>query len=295
MTAEAIARVVHDLRIGNVFDRFNKHYPDTADAETRKRVFQRSTVIDATAMYNEVTTHEVWLYEDHMVNPVWESPLVCYVNQHGNVLVMHAPIIWPADYEEMWEKLKWQPEPEVGHTIDWDRVKLLYMPMLYLGGRSKNEPILTSGPVHGWRVAVYEGGEIADIRWVDFSNGEYEVFDHWQNAISTLLRTFTLANCVNVELAEPVRPKAERKRIERTGVRVSEIHLRPISKSYRGKGGPTQGLVPLHSVRGHFAEYGTNGRGLLFGKYAGRYWIPAHARGNPERGEVEQSYLVETQ
>jgi hypothetical protein len=76
---------------------------------------------------------------------------------------------------------------------------------------------------------------------------------------------------------------------------VAEIHVRPISNSYRGKGKESVafGSVPLHSVRGHFAEYGTNGRGKLFGKYSGRYWIPAHARGSSEHGEVEQSYVME--
>jgi hypothetical protein len=110
-----------------------------------------------------------------------------------------------------------------------------------------------------------------------------------------VLGALNLGNCVNVELMEPKRSRAESRRIERMGVRVSELHVRPISKSYRGKGGAEPlGTVPIHSVRGHFATYGPEyGRKLLFGKYAGRYWIPAHARGNPAAGEVQQSYVME--
>jgi hypothetical protein len=53
--------------------------------------------------------------------------------------------------------------------------------------------------------------------------------------------------------------------------------------------------VPLTSVRGHFATYGQDGRGLLFGKYAGRYWIPQHARGSAEHGVVAQEFRLEAE
>jgi hypothetical protein len=46
----------------------------------------------------------------------------------------------------------------------------------------------------------------------------------------------------------------------------------------------------LHICRGHFAEYTEDGK--LFGKYVGRYWIPAHMKGNPELGTIEKDYEV---
>lgn len=48
----------------------------------------------------------------------------------------------------------------------------------------------------------------------------------------------------------------------------------------------------MHVVRGHHAEYGTNGRGLHFGKYERKIWIPAHVRGNEELGIVVKDYEV---
>lgn len=67
-------------------------------------------------------------------------------------------------------------------------------------------------------------------------------------------------------------------------------------KEYRGQDANT-GLKDfdprrMHVVRGHHAEYGTNGRKLLFGKYERKIWIPAHVRGNEERGIVVKDYEV---
>jgi hypothetical protein len=84
--------------------------------------------------------------------------------------------------------------------------------------------------------------------------------------------------------------------MQRSGVEVSEIHVRPISKSYRSTNrGPAMSPgVPLSTVRGHHAHYGPKyGRALLFGKYEGRFWIPQHARGSEILGSHEQEYVVE--
>ena len=53
---------------------------------------------------------------------------------------------------------------------------------------------------------------------------------------------------------------------------------------------PVQGVLPAHLVRGHFAHYGDERP--LFGKYSGTFWVPSHARGNPEVGTVLKDYSV---
>lgn len=67
-------------------------------------------------------------------------------------------------------------------------------------------------------------------------------------------------------------------------------------KEYQGRDRDTglQDFDPrrMHVVRGHHAEYGTNGRKLLFGKYERKIWIPAHVRGNEELGIVVKDYEV---
>ena len=40
------------------------------------------------------------------------------------------------------------------------------------------------------------------------------------------------------------------------------------------------GAMPRHVCRGHFAEYGSQfGKELLFGKHAGRFFVPPHLKG----------------
>ena len=59
------------------------------------------------------------------------------------------------------------------------------------------------------------------------------------------------------------------------------------------------GTMPRHVCRGHFAEYGpefkhSDGtpKGLLFGKYAGRFFLPPCVKGKKENGIVEKDYEV---
>jgi hypothetical protein len=45
--------------------------------------------------------------------------------------------------------------------------------------------------------------------------------------------------------------------------------------------------LPLQTIPGQYRDYRENG---LFGKYRGIFWVPAHARGTAEAGEVTKSY-----
>lgn len=101
-------------------------------------------------------------------------------------------------------------------------------------------------------------------------------------------------NCKNVAIVEPARPRAERKRMARIGVRVHEINVFPPGRAIASVKGEAVGGTPLTSVRGHFARYGAEyNRGLLFGKYSGQYWIQQHARGSADVGEVRSSYKLQ--
>ena len=46
----------------------------------------------------------------------------------------------------------------------------------------------------------------------------------------------------------------------------------------------------LHMCSGHFRLY--TSEAPLFGKITGRFWIPAHMRGNKDLGEIKKSYNV---
>lgn len=62
-----------------------------------------------------------------------------------------------------------------------------------------------------------------------------------------------------------------------------------------GKSAPKpEKTTRLHLCRGHFAEYGPDyGKGKLFGRLEGRYWVPPHVKGSAENGRVEKTYRVE--
>lgn len=59
------------------------------------------------------------------------------------------------------------------------------------------------------------------------------------------------------------------------------------------------GSMPYHTCRGHHAEYGPEfkhadgtPKGLLFGKFAGRFYIPQTMKGDKKNGVVEKDYEV---
>lgn len=53
------------------------------------------------------------------------------------------------------------------------------------------------------------------------------------------------------------------------------------------------GIMPHHVCRGHFAEYGEEfGKGLLFGRLSGRFYIPPHLKGDKKNGVVEKDYEI---
>lgn len=279
MSAEAIAKVVADLRAGRV---------RSSDEETKKWndgfAFE-GPVVDATAIYHSLVAkdHPIALYEDHScIAPPWESSLVCYQNEHGNVLVMYTFIS-----EETWK---------AENVPDWSKIKWKLTSMVYLGGASRNlGPFQTTGPVHVFQFAIEPDGTPADIHWVHLMP-DYPL-QHWDMAQLTLLGALNFMNCRNVELVTPTRPRAQARRLERSGVDVKNINVFPVGKSSRSASGDPlfESSAPLTSVRGHFAEYGINGKGLLFGKLSGRYWIPQFARGNKEVGEVQHDYTLKPQ
>lgn len=290
MSAEAIARVIGDLRAKNV------HPTRGADPRLLHMALGLANVsgpvVDATEIYRSLVARDdpVDIYGDHpCIAPPWRDASVCYVNEHGNVIVMTLAV---DDHLVLTGKVGVDPEPwEAAEHTEWGRVRWTMHAFVWIGGRSKGRPSPTGGPAHLWQLAVYEDGAPGDLHWVHLMP-EYPM-ERWDMAHLVLLGALNFCNCRNVELVEPRRPNAERKRILRTGVRVSEINVFPTGKSVRSTSGERQGGTPLTSVRGHFACYGERyGRGLLFGKYAGRFWIPQHARGEREHGEIDHDYRL---
>lgn len=95
---------------------------------------------------------------------------------------------------------------------------------------------------------------------------------------------------VNVQIDDRLQA-ARRRRGKLPLISYKILELAPISD--RSFHGDPKGLwtTRIHLCRGHFSNYG-NGNGLLFGKYAGRFWFESHVRGNKDDGIVIKDYLV---
>jgi hypothetical protein len=113
-----------------------------------------------------------------------------------------------------------------------------------------------------------------------------------------VLATLMALGCKNVGL-EPRDndEKSARRAAKRFGgnansYRYHVLTVRPAGSKH-GTKGEEIGMMPRHVCRGHFSEYGPEfGKGLLFGKYAGRFYIPPHMKGKKENGTVEKDYQI---
>jgi len=281
MTADSIANVIADLRNGQV-----RHV--VGDERLNSVALSRastSTIVDSTTIYQSLVENSkpIWIYEDHPnIAPSWESCAVCYVNEHGNVVVMQSSTM-EHDHSKAWE---------TENDIRWADVRWIIESFLWLGGKSGDgDSFPTAGPVHLWRYAVYGTGEPADMHWYHIYP-QYPM-QNWDMAHLVLLGSMNFLACRNIQLIEPHRPRAQQRRLYRQGISIKTISVKPVGKTYKNgngrRGEPTN--MPLTSVRGHFASYGPEyGRGLLFGKLSGRFYIPQHAIGSIVNGQRTNDY-----
>lgn len=299
MSAEAIAAVVADLRAGghrvvNVLQE-NRRAPFDIDLYIGggpDGAWLTAPVVDATTLYQTIQPSKslVDLYGDHpCIAPPWDRAFIGFENRFGNVLVTQMAAVSAEGLVGSSQEPRW----ETDNPVDWGGVRWLVQGLIWIGGRSTStgQVIPTMGPMFMEQYAVYPDGEPADLHWVQLA-------EQWDNEASQMhlrinLGVLNFLACRNVALVEPSRPRAERRRLERTGVRVSTINVFPVGRSTKSASAGGEGGTPLTSVRGHFASYGERfGRGRLFGRLEGRFFRPQHARGTVDAGEIEQRYVI---
>jgi len=111
-----------------------------------------------------------------------------------------------------------------------------------------------------------------------------------------VLVAISLMHCKNIELVNKPITRAMKRRVKRTGeplVVEKVLVIEPFKRKVINEStGEQSGLtLAMHICRGHFREYSEEKP--LFGKYSGKYWIPQHARGNKESGEIDKEYKVD--
>ena len=311
-SAEAIASVIADVKKG----RFNVVSPitDSETVDTTIDTVGLGPIIDVTPIFRSIVDRkeQIQPYEQVMAPP-YPFFDMGWVNSWGQVTIMSVSSWDQRDEEAGAFTATWQPDSEDGHTIDWDEARWAIAAVAITGGWPHPEsPTFPEGRMptlidpFTFLAAVNGDGSPQDFSWYRSKRIRLAVADTetqeeaWQAILDGSLRTFSAAmnflNCRNVEAVEPRRSRHERRRIERAlpGVVVKELVVRSLRRKGGTSGGTPGEAAPLHSVIGHFAEYGPRfGKGLLFGKHEGRYWVPAHARGVAEAGEVVKSYRLE--
>jgi len=111
-----------------------------------------------------------------------------------------------------------------------------------------------------------------------------------------LLTCLSLLSCKNIELsAKTLDEKTIRRAAKRTMRDASYFRYHTLVVKPPGAKSTSPGVeidvMPFHKCRGHFAEYGPEfNKGLLFGKYAGRFYMSPCVKGKKEHGRVEKDY-----
>ena len=285
--AEQIAEVVADIRAGRAQCPIANTSTGIAIARAcLHRAQQPQPIVDCQAIWRaQLAADGIAPYDDWpSVVPPWEDSILGYVNTFGNVVLIQVRRMdhdgsTPADGT-------WRTE----NPIDWAGIRWISEATIWVGGHNgRGEPLPTSGPMHIIRHAIREDGAPEDINWIALT-GE-ETLAIWEVAMTVFGAAMSFLNASNVSVATPVRPRPSRRRIARTGVEVQTIVVRPPGKRRAGGSGvrPIDDMeTVLSPVRGHFSHYGEKyGRGLLFGKYEGKFWIPGHVRG-AGNGDVSQ-------
>ncbi len=115
------------------------------------------------------------------------------------------------------------------------------------------------------------------------------------------LLAISFLHCKNVTLVGNDPPeKLNRARVKRGKkplIRYHTLQIEPMRQVLRTEGQIEEtGLrKALHICRGHFAHYGDSyGRGKLFGKLEGRYWMPETVKGAAKEGIVVKDYNVKS-
>jgi hypothetical protein len=184
----------------------------------------------------------------------------------------------------------------------WKAVRWLWQIFLFQGAKGK-----VFGPLSSMAAALDEGGALIDATYQSHIDGisheQLETFTLFPMQI--FLTTVNFMQCANIRTVYVNPPeKLSRKHMRQGHINqplvryhVLKLVAGPAERA-RSQGGDGTGLVGFHPVRGGFHHYGNccPGRhppkGLYFGKGTGRYWVPAHAAGNPNRAVITRDFAI---
>ncbi len=294
------ARTVSDIKAGRVNDQLISDRQVKMMALAGLAAADFSPLIDSSFTYEHATANRQPLnLLESSLSPPWMTFFVAYRDGKGVDVVVLVHVI---DFQQDMSSVVLEQPLSPGA-----RWGIMMLP--FIGGwihRVDGPDFLgpTVGPLTWMGSQVDEDGTFLEVAsrnlidrsiWQDDSINE-RGFDH--NSFFATMLTINFLNMSNVTIEPKRMARAERRREERLGVRTHVIVVTGSSISQRSDETPNDSQnLPLHSVRGHAAHYGDccpwhEPRGLHFGKYTRRVWVPQHARGHRKFGEIEQEFVT---
>ncbi len=204
-------------------------------------------------------------------------------------------------FEEVARVMQWAArtageDAMVDQDSEWAAVTVLYQVHAFAGERRRTGKYL------------YDGSAIVGVTEEGKPQGFVLLVRGQDPALQVLLDThvtagaftISLANCRNVRMVRPpISPdqeKLNRAHERRLGVPVSRYYVLEIDPGRE----PARPSVPtgegtqkaMHICRGHFKTY--TPEAPLFGSLTGRWWWPAHVRGDQRFGTVAKDYRIKT-
>lgn len=215
----------------------------------------------------------------------------------------HSGRIGPA---RTWNDVMWQDSAVKEH---WDDIAQVTQGLVWVGGPETQHDGSTRWAVRGpmWTIAlaVDFDGKLRGTQVLSHAPGIEEglVRELSGSDQALLVLLFDYLNLRNIEIAPAADlPWRVTKRLARDGVTISELTILPVGKYRRHDRDrvPLGEGVPFTPVRGHPIRSGIDGRKHLFGfdgqggrpLVEGRFWVPSHARGSREVGEVIQEFTL---
>jgi hypothetical protein len=210
---------------------------------------------------------------------------------------------------DCWREGRGHPHPDMwlsNHLPDqaaWDNVRWTWRLDMY-----QEDHGTIYGPLSMTHAALDRWGQLLDVTYELTVPNEELLEAVTLHPFSVFLHTLNFMQCANIRTVYVQPPeKLARKHRKRGHVKQGLVgyHVLRISPSgpaqqSRSNGnGEASGLVAFHPVRGEFHHYGDccpglhPPKGLLFGRHTGRFWVPAHVRGNPERGVIVRDFELE--
>lgn len=196
--ADAIAKVVSDLRHGNV----GVTVPSAELFRALRGTVGGGPVVDVTPIYRTkvLPVRRYNLYEDHpCITPPWPRSLLAWENTHGNVYVASVLAVDGVPHADH----RW----ETHEPIDWDSVRWTVDVVLWIGGRrGDGTKVQTAGPIYLWQFALGPQGEPLDLHWIDLyaeahpeESAEMTREGVYENAQLAVLRSLSFLNCFTGE------------------------------------------------------------------------------------------------